>query len=373
MMYAMLVTALLASPPARLQVSTSSGVTSIALLQVHGDGPLISLNALARSLGGNVDRTDAWFTLQVGAGRFRFLAGTPLVQDGPVLVGMPAASHARGDSLFVPLAFVAEILAAPTHQGWTYLPATGTLEERRHHVTIDPGHGGSDGGNPGKFFPRGMTEKDVTLKVGLLVKAELERKRVVVTMTRSRDTLINLEQRAPRYCQRTCDLFVSIHVNSLDPRPGYTNVRGFETYFLSEARTEDAVRVARMENESLRFDTPTVGNDTGNKLDFMFKDLQTAEFLRQSQQAAAMIQSQLFEVQDGGSRGVKQTGFAVLRTATRPAVLIEMGYATNREDAALMTSTDGQRKLAGSIARAILAALNQFDRETTVTPGGPGR
>jgi len=372
----LLAASLLAAQPARLQISTSAGVnTSIAVVQIRGDGPFVSLTALARGLGGSVDRADAWVTLHVGAGRFRFLAGTPLVQDGGVLSGLPAASRARGDSLFIPLAFVAEILASPSRQAWSYAPSTATLTQLRpgHQVTIDPGHGGGDSGNPGKFFPRGMTEKDVTLKVGLLVRSELERQNVRVTMTRTRDTLINLEQRAPRYCQRSCDLFVSIHVNSLEPRPGYTNVRGFETYFLSEARTEDAARVARMENESVRFDTPVASNDTGNKLDFMFKDLQTAEFLRQSQQAAAKIQSSLLEVQDGGSKGVKQTGFAVLRTATRPAVLIEMGYATNKEDAALMTSPDGQRKLAASIARAIVAALKQFDRETAATPPGPGQ
>jgi N-acetylmuramoyl-L-alanine amidase len=372
--HAFLAASLLAAQPTRLQIRTSAGVTSIALIQIHGDGPFVSLDALARGLGGSVDRADAWITLQIGAGRFRFLAGTPLVQDGAGMSGLPAASRARGDSLFVPLAFVSEVLAAPSRQGWTYTPATATLEERWHYVTIDPGHGGHDTGNPGKFFPRGMTEKDVTLAVGLLVAADLEQMRqmrIKVNLTRKTDTLINLEQRAPRYCQRSCDLFVSIHVNSLDPRPGYTNVRGFETYFLSEARTEDAVRVARMENESVRFDTPAAANDTGNKLDFMFKDLQTAEFLRQSQQAAAMIQSSLLEVQDGGSKGVKQTGFAVLRTATRPAVLIEMGYATNKEDAALMTSPAGQRKLAASIARAIVAALKQFDKETAGAGGAP--
>jgi N-acetylmuramoyl-L-alanine amidase len=404
MISAMLTLALLNALPARLQINTATGAASIALVRLRGDGPFISLNALARELGGTIERAGSWQTLQVGAGRFRFLAGTPLVQDGLSLVGLPTASRPRGDSLLVPLAFVAEVLAAPGRKAWTYVAATATLSENAvasgitphqsktsvaneeparlptglkpgHHVTIDPGHGGGDGGNPGKFFPRGMTEKDVTLAVGLLVKSELEKKDIKVTMTRTRDTLINLEQRAPRFCQRTCDLFASIHVNSLDPRPGYTNVRGFETYFLSEARTEDAARVARMENESLRFDAPTTSRDTGDKLDFMFKDLQTAEFLRQSQQAAAKIQSYLLEVQDGGSKGVKQSGFAVLRTATRPAVLIEIGFATNREDAALMTTREGQRRLARSIALAIVEALKQFDRdrEAAGTPAGAGQ
>ena len=396
-----LLVALVHAPPTRLQINTAHRVTSVALVRIPGEGPMVSLAALARELEGNVERSDPWVTLQLQAVRFRFLVGTPLVQDGSNIVPLPARSRWRGDTLLVPLAFVAEVLAAPARQAWTYVAATATLTEgpaplpiavrpstttvgnderarlpsgirAGHHVTIDPGHGGTDPGNPGKFFPRGMTEKDVTLAVGLLVASELEKRGVRVTMTRTRDTLINLVQRAPKYCQGSCDLFVSIHVNSLEARPGYTNVRGFETYFLSEARTEDAARVARMENESVRFDNPVAANDRNNPLDFMFKDLQTSEFLRQSQQAAAKIQSYLQEVQDGANKGVKQANFAVLTTARRPSVLIELGFATNREDAALMTTRDGQHKLAVSIATAIVSALRDFDRATSAVKDGSG-
>jgi N-acetylmuramoyl-L-alanine amidase len=69
-------------------------------------------------------------------------------------------------------------------------------------------------------------------------------------------------------------------------------------------------------------------------------------------------------VHDGTDQGVKQAGFAVLNTARRPSVLVEMGYATNRQDAALMTSSDGQRKLAANIARAIITYLRQNEAET---------
>ena len=69
-------------------------------------------------------------------------------------------------------------------------------------------------------------------------------------MTRTTDTLIALSDRGG-YCTEACDLFVSIHVNSLARRRGYTEVRGFETFFLAEAKTEDAARVAKMENEAV--------------------------------------------------------------------------------------------------------------------------
>lgn len=387
------------SRPTRVQVSTGGHVVTIPLVQQSTDGPLLSLNALASALSATVEHNDTWVTLLTAAGRFRFLAGTPLVQDGIGWRVMPGASRRHGDSLYVPLAFVADVLADSTRRAWNWSAATamlsdgaaagpinrtlsrttvGNAERNRlpgglragHHVTIDPGHGGIDVGAPGVFFPQGMHEKDVTLSVGLLVAAELERRGVRVTMTRTRDTLINLGQRAPRYCQADCDLFVSIHVNSLERRPGYTQVRGFETYFLSEAKSADAERVARMENGAVRYDSPLTGPERSTGLEFMFKDLSRAEFLRESQRAASLIQSMLEEVHDGPNHGVKQAGFAVLNTALRPSVLIEMGYSTNRDDAELMTTPRGQRDLAAAIARAIVEYLRHYDQETADTTSG---
>ena len=94
----------------------------------------------------------------------------------------------------------------------------------------------------------------MTLQVGLLLREELRERGVGVRMTRTTDTLIALSDRGG-FCTAACDLFVSLHVNSLARRRGYTEVRGFETFFLAEARTEDAARVAKMENEAVRFET----------------------------------------------------------------------------------------------------------------------
>lgn len=398
MIFEILLTIGAVAGPPRLHVTTTRGASDIPLVQ-RGDGPLVALPTLARAIGASVERDSSlWVTLNTTNGSFRFLPGTGVMQDGATMRGLPATSWMRHDTLFVSLAFVAEILADPARRVWTWAPAKVTLSEgasplplaahasrttlggeRRtelpnglrpnHRITLDPGHGGTDSGNPGMFFPHGLKEKDVTLAVSLLVRDELEKKGIRVTMTRTRDTLINLEQRAPRYCQGDCDLFVSVHVNSLNPRPGYTRVRGFETYFLSEARSADAARVASMENAAIRFDQPGDRAPTSG-LDFMFKDLQTNEFLRESQHAAALIQSSLGEVHDGGDKGVKQAGFAVLRTARRPSVLIEMGYSTNRDDAELMTTPHGQRDLAAAIARAIVSYLRSYDQETTDTSVG---
>jgi N-acetylmuramoyl-L-alanine amidase len=207
----------------------------------------------------------------------------------------------------------------------------------------------------------------VTLAVSLLVREELQRLGVNVTMTRTTDTLINLGHRAPRYCRDDCDLFVSIHVNDLPRRSGYTAVRGFETYFQAEARTADAARVAAMENEAIRYEVADEAEEARG-LAFILRDLQSNEFLREAGRAAELVQSALGAVHGGPDRGVKQANFAVLNTARRPAILIELGFATNREDARLMTTATGQRSLARAIAGAIVNYLREFDRRSGAAP-----
>jgi len=62
--------------------------------------------------------------------------------------------------------------------------------------------------------------------------------------------------------------------------------------------------------------------------------------------------------------GVKQAGFMVLTTARRPAVLVEMGYSTNRDDSKFLTSMAGQRSIASAIADAVVEYLLEYERKT---------
>ena len=241
-----------------------------------------------------------------------------------------------------------------------------------HRVVLDAGHGGVDPGNPGLYFPNGLREKDVNLQMALLVREELRASGVQVTMTRARDTLIDLRHRS-RYCGDSCDLFVSLHVNSLARRAGYTSVNGFETYILGEAKTEDAERVAQMENEAIRFEQSST-EAASNGLDFILKDLQINEHLRESARVAELVQQHVGEVHPGSNKGVKQGNFMVLNTAQRPAVLFEMGYSTNRGDARMMTEPNAQRRLARAIAGAILTYLAEYERRSdagSASGGGP--
>ncbi len=245
-------------------------------------------------------------------------------------------------------------------------PITGLRQ--RHTIVIDPGHGGRDPGNPGLYFTGGRTEKDITLAIGRLLRAELLRRGLAASLTRATDTLIDLADRAT-FCREACDLFVSIHVNSM-PRGGHgSRVTGVETYYLSEAKTEDQKRVAEMENDAVRFETDSPRLPAGG-LGTILRDLQLNEYLRESAQLAALVQGSVAKIHPGEDRGVQQAAFTVLTTARRPAILVEAGFATNKDDGAFLDSALGQRKIANAIADGVVVYLLEFERKLAGTGAG---
>ena len=372
-----------AGAPRTITVSTPHGDQRIPVRTDRGGVPLVSAPLLVSALGGTVTVGETWVEVTLAQQGFRFLLDAPLYLFNNQLEALAAPVLVVRDTVYIPFQFVAEVLPTFLAERYRYDRRTARLVEERgrwlasrpaagrlanglrtgHLVTIDAGHGGVDPGNPGMFFPRGLREKDVTLAVSMLVRDELRRRGVAVRMTRTTDTLIALGERGS-YCTEKCDLFLSLHVNSLPRRRGFTDIRGFETYFLAEARTEDAARVARMENEAVRFEN--VGDEATplGAIDFIVKDLQLNEHLRESARLAELVQGDLGQVHTGPDLGVKQAGFMVLTTARRPAILVEMGYSTNRDDSKFLTSTPGQRSIASAIADAVVEYLLEYERKT---------
>lgn len=231
-----------------------------------------------------------------------------------------------------------------------------------HLVVVDAGHGGVDNGMHG---PIGgsfqITEKYITVAVAKMVAEELKAQGTDVILTRTRDTLIGLYDRGPIANDHHADIFVSIHVNATGQR-GAEGVRdrGFETYFLSEAKTEDAKRVERMENSAIKFETGASA-PKGDPLSFILNDMAQNEHLRESRDLATIIQHGLGTFHPGPDRGVQQANFAVLRGSFMPAVLVEIGFGTNPSEAAFLREDDNQRTIARSIAKSILAYLDRYD------------
>jgi N-acetylmuramoyl-L-alanine amidase len=293
------------------------------------------------------------------------------------------ASYVARDTLFLPLQWLTDHVPRLLAGRYRWDPTSARLDEvppppapnpitglrLPHTIVVDPGHGGVDPGNPGLHLPRGVVEKDITLGVGRLLRAELVRRGLTVVLTRGTDTLVDLADR-PLFCRADCDLFVSIHVNSMPAGRRQGVVNGVETYFLSDAKTEDQKRVAQMENDALRFETATV---VEGPVAFILRDLQLNEYLRESARLAELVQGRVAGIHPGEDRGVQQGPFLVLAAARRPAILVEAGFATNREDGAFLTSTQGQRKIATAIADGIVTYLLEFERKIAVGGSGPSR
>lgn len=224
--------------------------------------------------------------------------------------------------------------------------AAAPASEERRVVIIDPGHGGRD---PGRVGPNGLREKDVALTVSERLARALRARGYEVHMTRATDTLVALDDR-PRLANEwragRPAVFVSVHANAATA----ASVRGFETFFLSEARTEDEKRVAEMENAAVEFEEQ---GSAASELDGILNGLRNDFWVRASSDLAEIVQSGMAAANDGPDRGVKRAGFRVLVGALMPAVLVEIAFLSNRTDAARLASDDFLDSLARGIADAV--------------------
>ena len=217
-------------------------------------------------------------------------------------------------------------------------------------VIIDAGHGGED---PGALGPRGIREKDVALAIAVQLAAILRRDPdLEVHMTRSTDVFVDLWQRgeiATTAKGERPGLFVSIHANAM---PNQRGTRGFETYFLSEARTEHERRVAAIENAPVSYGQNV---DPANEpdLDFILRELRNLDHAHWSNLLAEFVQQEMEEFHPGPNRGVKQGVLAVLTNALMPSILVETGYLTHAEEGRVLGEAAFQRNAAQAIARAI--------------------
>jgi len=262
---------------------------------------------------------------------------------------------------------VVETAPAPSTNSVTTLPSITnstprTRRNQRRLIVVDAGHGGPDPGMRGPIGggPR-IVEKDVTLAVARLLAQELRSSGVDVLMTRTTDTLIALSDRGRIANRNKGDLFVSVHVNATGSRGASgARERGYETYFLAEAKTEEASRVERMENEAVKFETGA-NAPKGDPLSFIINDMAQNEHLRESNDLAETIQDGFRTFHPGKDRGVQQANFAVLRGSFMPAVLVEIGFGTNPSEAAYLLDYSNQRQIAASIARSVLEYISHYD------------
>ncbi len=367
-------------------------VTSVPIVFTRY-GRMLRGDQVATPLGARLTRTDRdHFVLDVDGARIELTVGLPSVRIGSEIVPVSASPMERSGLVYVPIAIVTDVIPrfvpgyAFNQTRWEItrfrpqvaaLPNTslsrtppsvaspGRLARPRGAkwiVVVDAGHGGTDRGMKGPIgASRKIEEADITLAVARRVRDSLTARGVKVVMTRSTDTLIALSDRGRIANRAEADLFVSIHVNAANPRwRNPRGARGFETYFLSEAKTDDERRVAEMENDAAKYDV-TTDADPGDAFSYLLSDMRQNENLRESSDLAEVIQRGLASVHPGPERGVKQAGFRVLVTAHMPAVLVELGFGTNAPESQYLASVLGQQRLAGAIAASTLRYLGQYE------------
>ncbi len=229
-------------------------------------------------------------------------------------------------------------------------------------IVIDAGHGGNDYGAVGQ---KNVREKDVSLAIAKeLAKLIRKDKQFKVIMTRDRDKTMTLEERAKIANQSACDLFISIHANA-SPK---THVRGWNVFFLAQAKNDSARSVAQFENSAfLRDQEPESSTETTPMIDFndpilgIINEMIMTEFQTESHDFAVMVDREFRRNLQIPARGVDQAGFFVLNKVYAPSVLLETGFITNKREEKLLKSRKYQKEVAKSVYKAIKRFKSKYE------------
>jgi N-acetylmuramoyl-L-alanine amidase len=210
-------------------------------------------------------------------------------------------------------------------------------------VAIDAGHGGDDAGAKGSG---GTVEKALTLSVARRVKATIEaRLGLRVIMTRDDDRLIAVTDRTAMANNNKADLFISLHANA-SFRP---TVSGAVIYVASF----DEASVAAIPNAPERL--PAFGGGFRD-LELVPWNLAQVRYRDQSEAFANLVAEQFKEHVPLAARAVDRAPLRVLESANMAAVLVEMGYLTNKAQEAQLNNSE----LQGAIAQGIVDAIVRF-------------
>lgn len=221
-----------------------------------------------------------------------------------------------------------------------------------NRIVIDPGHGGKD---PGCETHRKYKEKNITLALAKRLASRLKKEiGCKVFLTRNKDVFLSLEQRTAIANMKKADLFISLHVNAHKD----TRIHGLETYFLNMATDQRAVMVAARENAT--------SEKNISDLQTILNDLMMNTKIRESSRLAHQVQKGMV----GGaakrykkirSLGVKQAPFYVLIGAQMPAVLVEVGFLSNRTERKRLMNKAYQERLAVGICDGIKCYIESID------------
>lgn len=218
---------------------------------------------------------------------------------------------------------------------------------RKRIIVLDPGHGGKDPGAIGAYSK--TYEKNITLAMGKELQTILRKKGYTVYLTRDNDIFIPLRQRIKIAQKYKADLFMSIHADSAANR----NATGLSVYTLSDtASDKEAAALAERENKADIIGGIDLGGNSKEVNDILISLSQTDTRNKSSKYATYLV-GEMAKCTKLVKNTHRFAGFAVLKAPDIPAVLLEMGYLSNRTEEANLRQPAYRSKLAQSVARAI--------------------
>ena len=227
--------------------------------------------------------------------------------------------------------------------------ATIKSQTRTRIVAVDAGHGGED---PGARGPHGVIEKRVTLAVARALVAELNRMSGIQgVLVSDGDYFIPLHDRYRIAERMKADIFISIHANS--SRRWTRRDRGSEVYFLSLVGASDQADKDLADLENAADLIGGVPKQAEDDLVNILYDVKRTSALERSQLLAEFLLDNMAADRRLQSRGVKQAGFAVLKSVEFPSVLVETAFINNPAEARLLASPEFQRLMGHQLATGV--------------------
>lgn len=212
-------------------------------------------------------------------------------------------------------------------------------------VVIDPGHGGKDAGCVGRSLKEKNIVLDIATRLDKLVSTLPECKTV---LTRSNDRFVSLQGRADKANNAHGDLFISIHVNSVDEKtPARDKTRGIAVYTMGPDKSQRALQVAMRENAVMElepdFTTKYRGFDPKSAESYISMEMTSDIYMKRSIDFARIVQKNLVKHTGRSDKGCHQAGFWVLWSPNMPSVLVELEFICN-PDSEKWLGTDKARQ-----------------------------
>lgn len=224
-------------------------------------------------------------------------------------------------------------------------------------IVIDAGHGGHDTGAIGGR----KREKDLVLQVAKRLERQLKKRGHPVYMTRRRDRFLKLRQRTKIADKKNAVVFISIHANSV-PKSKRNRIHGIETFFLQNTRDAKSQRIAARENKSVLKGTTKLSQNV------IIDSVLTGPKIVESNKLAIDVQRRMITNLRTKYSGVKDSGvrhapFWVLVGASRPSILVEVGYISHPRERKRLFTPQYQELLAKGIAEGVDSYLRNRQKE----------